>query len=104
MNDNVKSETDHVAGAAAGPSLREQVAGMSAEHRYEKFKGMLKARGKTVKEISLLATKSEKNWPHVSQVLRGIRPGDKTWGRLVDFLTVDELIVLGKEDLVKVTS
>jgi hypothetical protein len=56
----------------------------------------------TLQEISALATKSKKNWPHVSQVLRGLRKGEKTWSRLVDFLTEEELIVLGKEDLSKV--
>jgi hypothetical protein len=84
------------------PTLKDQVAGLDAEQRYEKFKGMLKGRGMTVKEIARLATKSDKNWPHVSQVLRGMRKGHKTWLRLADFLTREELIVLDKDSLIKV--
>lgn len=75
---------------------------MDAEQRYEKFKGMLKARKISIQAISRAATKSDKNWPHVSQVLRGLRGGDKTWARLADVLTRDELIVLGKESLIKI--
>jgi hypothetical protein len=80
----------------AQPTLEERCRGMSAEQRYAKVKRMLKDRGMTIAELSRLATMSEKNWPHVSQVMRGIRPGIKTWKRLAQFLTLEELIVLGK--------
>lgn len=84
------------------PSLTEQVAGMSAAQRYEKVKGMLLTRGVTMSKLAELATKRAKNWPHVTAVLRGLRKGEHTWPRLADFLTQDELVVLGKGDLGKV--
>jgi hypothetical protein len=89
---------------AAPKTLQEEIAGLSIDERYERFKKMLGARGFTIKQLATLATKSEKNWTHVSQVLRGVRRGDHTWSRLADFLTRDELIVLGKEELVKIPS
>ena len=79
------------------PTLVQVVAGMSAEQRYQKFRDMLKERGMTISELSRLATKSTSNWPHVTQVLRGVRKGQKTWPRLEDFLTPDELTVLGRK-------
>lgn len=85
-----------------GPSLREQVAGMRPDQRYEKLKVMLSMRGSSVSEIARLATKSTKNHPHVSQVLRRLRVGEKTWARLADVLTREELIVLDREDLIKI--
>lgn len=87
---------------ASPPTLAEQVAGMDPEQRYEKFKGLLASRGVTMSRLAELATKRAKNWPHVTAVLRGLRKGDHTWARLADFLTQDELIVLGKSDLAKV--
>jgi hypothetical protein len=83
----------------APPSLAKEVEGWSAEQRYERLKKMLLGRGTNVSAIARLATKGSKNWPHVTKVLRGLRAGKHTWPRLVDFLTRDELIVLGKSDL-----
>jgi hypothetical protein len=84
------------------PTLEEICADMTAEHRYEKFKRMLHLRGMTIDRLSQLATKNEHSRTHVILVLQGRRNGKHTWKRLVDFLERDELIVLGKKDLIVV--
>ncbi len=91
--------------AAVAPHPLEQIcATMTAPQRYEKFKGMLKARGMTIDRLARLATKNAHSRTHVIQVLQGRRDGKHTWRRLVDFLERDELLVLGKKDLIVVPS
>lgn len=73
---------------------------MGMEQRYKLFLRMLHARKMTVDELSALSTKQKNCRTHVLQVLSGKRKGKCTWSRLVDYLTKDELIVLGKEELI----
>lgn len=82
------------------PTLEQICAPMTIEQRYKKFLGMLHSRGMTVDRLAQLATKAPKSRTHVIQVLQGVRSGARTWPRLVDFLERDELVVLGKKDLI----
>jgi hypothetical protein len=93
---------DEANGAAEAPTLEQICATMTKDQRYAKFLGMLHARKMTVTLLSKLATKTEKSRTHVIQVLQGRREGKHTWARLVDYLERDELIVLGKKDLIVV--
>lgn len=86
--------------AAAAQSLEQIVARMSAEQRYAKFLRMLHDRKMSVDRLAQQATKAKNSRTHVLQVLMGKRKGTHTWARLVDFLTRDELIVLGKKELI----
>lgn len=86
--------------SSAAPTLKEKIKDWPWQRRYNEFLRMLHGRGSSICELSLLATKSAKNWPHVGQVLRGVRKGEKTWPHLIDFLERDELILLGKDDLI----
>jgi hypothetical protein len=85
---------------AAKPTLEEIVAKMSMPQRYAKFLLMLHDRKMTVDRLAQLATKRPNSRTHVLQVLQGKRNGEFTWARLVDFLTREELIVLGKKELI----
>lgn len=81
-------------------TLEQIIETMSTEERYAKFLGMLRARKMSVDRLAKLATRQPKSRTHVLQVLQGKRRGDRTWCFLVDFLTRDELIVLGKKHLI----
>ena len=81
-------------------SLEQIVAKMSPAERYTKFLRMLHDRKMSVDRLAQQATKAQNSRTHVLQVLMGKRKGTHTWARLVDFLTRDELIVLGKKDLI----
>lgn len=89
-------------GTEASPTLEESVAKMSQAERYSKFLRMLHARKMSVERLSQLATRQPKNRTHVLQVLQGKRDGHRTWLFLVDYLTRDELIVLGKKELIAI--
>lgn len=89
-------------GAAETPTLEQICASMTQDQRYAKFLGMLHGRKMTVTLLAKLATKTEKSRTHVIQVLQGRRKGKHTWARLVDYLERDELIVLGKKDMIVV--
>lgn len=95
-------ETGGSNGAAETPTLEQICATMTKDQRYAKFLGMLHARKMTVTLLAKLATKTEKSRTHVIQVLQGRRGGKHTWARLVDYLERDELIVLGKKDMIVV--
>lgn len=79
---------------------KEELEKMDVEQRYKLFLRMLHARNQTVDRLALLATKQKNSRTHVLQVLSGKRKGECTWARLVDFLTKDELAVLGKAELI----
>lgn len=83
-------------------TLEQIVEKMTPEQRYAKFLGMLHGRKMSVDRLAQLATKRPNSRTHVLQVLKGQRNGECTWSRLVDFLTRDELIVLGKKELIVV--
>jgi hypothetical protein len=89
-------------GTEAPPTLEESVATMSTEERYSKFLGMLHARKMSIDRLAKLATRQPKSRTHVLEVLKGKRAGTRTWLFLVDYLTRDELIVLGKKHLIVV--
>jgi hypothetical protein len=78
-------------------TLEEIVAKMTASQRLEKFKAMLRDRGMTIDRLARQATRQEGSRAHVSQVLSGKRSGKSTWPFLVDMLTHDELVVLGRD-------
>lgn len=84
----------------SGKTLEQICAKMSPEQRYAKFLGMLHARKMSVDRLAQLATKRPNSRTHVLQVLQGKRNGECTWARLADYLTRDELIVLGKKHLI----
>lgn len=73
---------------------------MSKEQRYAKFLRMLHDRKMSVDRLAQLATRQPHSRTHVLQVLQGKRNGERTWLFLVDYLTRDELIVLGKTELI----
>lgn len=81
-------------------SLEDIVAKLSQPQRYAKFLRMLHDRKMSVDRLAQLATKRPNSRTHVLQVLQGKRNGECTWSRLVDFLTKEELIVLGKKHLI----